>query len=202
MSEIEIFARADQVLADVVGRIPAEALDEPLPADFPTHGDRPYTFREMLGYQAYDEAWIPDMVAGRTLDEVGQDAYGAPIDNDLLADEPSRRFEELVEDSIRAVRGLSESDLDTRTVHYSYGDYPAREALWHAIVFRTTRAYDFARAIGAETTLPDDLVEATWEIVEPHAEEWRRMGVFGPLVEVDADAPLQDRLMGLTGRRL
>lgn len=41
MSEIEIFARADQVLADVVGRIPAEALDEPLPADFPTHGDRP-----------------------------------------------------------------------------------------------------------------------------------------------------------------
>jgi len=142
------------------------------------------------------------MVAGRTLDEVGQDAYGAPIDNDLLADEPSRRFEELVEHSIRAVRGLSESDLDTRTVHYSYGDYPAREALWHAIVFRTTRAYDFARAIGAETTLPDDLVEATWEIVEPHAEEWRRMGVFGPLVEVDADAPLQDRLMGLTGRRL
>lgn len=93
MSEIEIFARADQVLADVVGRIPAEALDEPLPADFPTHGDRPYTFREMLGYQAYDEAWIPDMVAGRTLDEVGQNAYGAPIDNDLRADEPSRRFE-------------------------------------------------------------------------------------------------------------
>jgi len=36
--------------------------------------------------------------------------------------------------------------------------------------------------------------------LSPHAEEWRAIGVFGPAVNVPADAPLQDRLLGLTGR--
>lgn len=201
MNEIETFIRADRVLAAVVADIPADRWDEPLPDDFPAWDERPYTYREMLTYQAYDEAWIPDMVAGRTIDEVDADAHGGPLDNDLLAEDPAARFGELVDRSVSAVRALDESDLDTRVVHYSYGDYPAREALWHAIMFRTSRAFDFARAIGADTTLPDDLVGATWKIVEPHAEEWRELGVFGPAIEVDADAPLQDRLMGLTGRR-
>lgn len=201
MNEVETFERADRVLADVVSRIPADLLDEPLPADFPTSDDGTYTFREMLNYQAYDEAWIPDMIAGRTVDEVGVDAHGRPLDNDLLANDPAGRFGELVDEAVQSVRELPESELDTRTVHYSYGDYPAREALWHAIVFRTTRAFDFARAIGADTTLPGDLVAAVWTIVEPHAEEWRSIGVFAPAVEVDADAPLQDRLIALTGRQ-
>ena len=103
--------------------------------------------------------------------------------------------------SIRAVQDLDESELDNRTVHYSYGDYTAREALWHAILFRAMRAHDIAKAIGIDSDLPDDLVQAVWEIVEPHADEWRQIGVFGPEVEVPDDAPLQDRLLGLTGRR-
>ncbi|GAA1929738.1 hypothetical protein GCM10009775_22250 [Microbacterium aoyamense] len=199
MNEIETFMRADRVLADVVSRIPPALMAEALPADFPTQDDR--TYRQMLNYQAYDEAWIPDMMAGRTIDEVGQYAHGGPLDDDLLGTDPRGRFEALVEESVASVRELEESELDTRSVHYTYGDYPLREALWHAIVFRTTRAFDFARAIGADTALPDDFIESAWAIVEPHAEEWRSMGVFGPAVEIDAEAPLQNRLMALTGRQ-
>jgi uncharacterized protein (TIGR03086 family) len=200
MNEQKTFIRADEVLHGVVEKIEDEQWDMQLPADFPRLDDRSYSLREIMTYQAYDEAWIPDMMAGRTMDEVGADTFGGPFDNDLLGDDPKAGFGELVRRAVQAVRQLDGSELDERTVHYSYGDYPAREALWHAIVFRTTRAHDIANAIGVDSDLPDDLVAAVWDIVEPHAEEWREIGVFGPRVDVADDAPLQDRLLGLTGR--
>jgi len=54
--------------------------------------------------------------------------------------------------------------------------------------------------IGVDTALPADLVAGLWEELEPHAEQWRQIGVFGPKVDVPASASLQDRLLGLTGR--
>ena len=201
MNEIETFVRADRALKAVVDQIGKDQLTMQMPADFPTRDDRTYTLSEILGYQAYDEAWIPTMMAGISIDDAGAEAFGDPFDNDLLADDPTGRFGELVEKSIDAVEAIDDGELDHRTVHYSYGDYSAREALWHAIVFRTARAHDLAEAIGVESDLPADLVQAVWDIVEPNAEEWRQMGVFGPEVDVANDAPLQDRLLGLTGRQ-
>ena len=46
------------------------------------------TLREIIGYHAYDDAWVPDMLAGRTMDEVGQDAFKG----DLLGDDPKGSF--------------------------------------------------------------------------------------------------------------
>jgi uncharacterized protein (TIGR03086 family) len=201
MNEIETFVRADRALNAVVDQISGDQWEMPMPPDFPISGDRTSTLREVLDYHAYDEAWIPTMMAGISVDVAGADTFGGPFDNDLLGDDPASRFGELVATSIEAVEGLDEADLDDRTVHYSYGDFPAREALWHAIVFRTTRAHDLAKVIGVDSDLPGELVQATWDIVEPNVEEWRQMGVFGPEVAVSDDAPLQDRLLGLTGRQ-
>lgn len=61
--------------------------------------------------------------------------------------------------------------------------------------------YDLAKIIGADTTMPADLVQGLWEQIAPLAEEWRAMGVFGPTVEVPEEAPLQHGLLGLCGRR-
>ncbi len=46
-----------------------------------------------------------------------------------------------------------------------------------------------------------ELVQGLWDEIAPDAEEWRKIGVYGPRVEVPDDAPLQDRLLGLTGRQ-
>ena len=63
------------------------------------------------------------------------------------------------------------------------------------------RSGHIAKVIGADTTLPDALVQGIWDEVSPHAEEWRSIGVFPAAVAVADDAPLQDRLLGLTGRQ-
>lgn len=201
MNEQDTFVRADQIIAGVVDKIRDDQWNMELPADFPTFDDRSFTMRQIVEYQAYDEACIPSMMAGRTPADVGEDAFGEPFGNDLLGEDPKQQFAELVQKSIAAVEALDEADLDGRIVHYSYGDFPAREALWHAIVFRATRAHDIAKVIGADRALPDDLVQAVSDIVEPNVEEWREMGVFGTEIDVPEDSPLYDRLLGLTGRQ-
>ncbi len=55
--------------------------------------------------------------------------------------------------------------------------------------------------IGVDPTLPEDLVQGVWDGLSPRAEEWRAIGVFGAAVPVPGGAPLQDRLLGLTGRQ-
>ena len=57
-----------------------------------------------------------------------------------------------------------------------------------------------ARVIGVDPALPDELVQGLWDELVPVADEWRAIGVLGAEVAVPADAPLLDRLLGLTGR--
>ena len=75
-----------------------------------------------------------------------------------------------------------------------------RALFWQINQFRALRANDIARVIGADPTLPEELVQGIWEEVSPNAEEWRAIGIFGAAIPVPEDAPLQDRLLGLTGR--
>jgi hypothetical protein len=149
--------------------------------------------REIVNYHAYDDAWVPDMLAGRTMDEVGRDAFSG----DLLGSGPAASFATLVDKACAAAEAL---DDPARTVHCSFGDYPAREYLWQVNLFRGLRAHDIAKVIGVEIVLPGPLVQGLWEEVSPQAEEWRAIGVFPAAVAVPEDAPLLDRLLGLTGR--
>ena len=194
MNEQEVFVLADRALANVVDQVRDEQWEMQMPPDFSmAQDDAPVTLRKVVNSHAYDEAWVPDILAGRTMDQVGSDKF----DGDLLGDDPRASFAALVDAACAAVEQLDDPE---RTTHLSYGDYPAREYLTHITSFRGLRAYDIAKVIGADTALPADLVQGLWDQIEPSAEEWRAMGVFGPRVEVPADASLQDRLLGLTGR--
>lgn len=194
MDEAEVFVLADQTLNQVVARVRDEQWEMAMPAEFRRRGsDEAPTLREVVNYHAYDDAWVPDMLAGRTMDEVGQDAYAG----DLLGDHPVAAFASLVE---RACHAAAEADDPERVVHCSFGDFSTREYFWQINMFRGLRAYDIARAIGVDLSLPDALVQGIWDEVSPHAEQWRSLGVFPEAVPVPDDAPLLDRLLGLTGR--
>jgi uncharacterized protein (TIGR03086 family) len=61
--------------------------------------------------------------------------------------------------------------------------------------------WDLARAIGVDVQLDQDLLQRTWDGLIPMEAMLRRPEVFGPPVEVAADAPLQDRAMAWFGRQ-
>ena len=192
MDERDVFILADEALKGVVDHIRDDQWSAVVPAEM-TPRQPGSTLRTVINYHAYDDAWVPSVLAGKTIEEVGPQ-----WDGDLLGDHPKLNFASIVETAVLAVRAFD--DLD-RIVHLSYGDYPAREYLKHVTSFRGLRIYDIASFIGTDTTMPAALVQGLWDELAPQAEEWRRMGVYGPKVEVPEDAPLQDRLLGLTGRQ-
>jgi len=194
MTEPEVFVLADRTLNQVVARIADDQWDMSLPESFQTRrSDHVPTLREIVNYHAQDDAWVPDMLAGRTMDEAGKDQF----DGDLLGTAPAASFAAIVDKACAAAQGLN--DLE-RTVHCSFGDFTAQEYFWQINGFRGLRAHDIAEVIGVDSTLPTELVRGLWDEISPHAEEWRALGVFPAAVPVPTGASLQDRLLGLTGR--
>ena len=194
MSEQELFILADHSLGAVVDQISDAQWTMKMPDWFQRGKSQTApTLRDTINYHAYDDAWVPDVLAGLTVDQVG-----TKYDGDLLGDDPKASFAGYVRAAVDAVRQLSEPGV---TVHLSYGDFPARVYLQHISYFRGLRVHDIAKVIGAETTMPPPLVQGLWDMLVPQIDQWRAMGVFGPSVPVSTSAPLQDRLLGLTGRQ-
>jgi uncharacterized protein (TIGR03086 family) len=126
--------------------------------------------------------------------EVGVGAFKG----DLLGDDPAAAFAAIVDRACAAASVFTELD---RTVHCSFGDFTAQQYFWQINMFRAMRAHDIAKVIGVDIALPAALVQGIWEEVTPNAEEWRAIGVLAAAVPVPAEAPLLDRLLGLTGRQ-
>jgi uncharacterized protein (TIGR03086 family) len=194
VNEPAVFILADYALKNVIDQIRNGQWDMVMPSSFATRSQRPVTLREIVNYHAYDDAWVPDMLAGKTMDEAGRTKF----DGDLLGTDPKANFTRIVETACAAARGFDALD---RTVHTSFGDFTAREYFWQINSFRGLRAHDMAQVIGVNSDLPPDLVQGLWDEIAPHAEEWRAIGVFGPAVAVPDDASLQAKLLGLTGRQ-
>ncbi len=190
MSEVDVFILSEQALADVIDRIRPEQWEWRKPEWFATGGQGDASLREIVNYHAYDSAWVPDVLAGRTMAEVGD--VHEHVKTAARCD-----YRAYSEAAAGAARALADPD---RAVHISYGDFPAREYLKHTTSFRGFRAYDIARWIGVSTQMPPELVRGMWDELAPDMEAWRKIGVYGPAVAVPDDAPLQDRLLGLSGR--
>jgi hypothetical protein len=189
--EQEVFILADEALLSVVEQIQTSQWDQKVTE--PLANGKDVTLHELIDYHAYDESWVPDTLAGKTIAEVG-DTYAG----DLLGDDPIATYTKLVRAVVSTVKALPESELD-KIVHLTYGDYSAREYLKHITCFRGFRAYTIAKYIGVDSTLPSALVQGMWDEFQPEIEQWRALGVFGPPVAVPTDADLQAKLLGLTG---
>jgi hypothetical protein len=83
MREPDVFIKAEQALKNVVDQIKDEQWSMEMPPEIPTgQVDRKITLREIINFHAYDDAWVPDMLAGHTMDAAGKGKF----DGDLLGD--------------------------------------------------------------------------------------------------------------------
>ena len=184
-----MFLQADAALRSVIDRITPAQLDLPAPAAW-SNTENP-TLRDILASHAEDEAWLPAVLGGRTIEEVGDTYQG-----ELLGDDPIGNYNRINEATTMVVM----ADLDPdKVVHLSYGDYPLAEALQHTALYRAFQAWSIARHIGLDYSLPDELVENLWEQIAPDIELWRGFGVFPPEVPVPEGANREVQLLGKAG---
>ena len=81
-------------------------------------------------------------------------------------------------------------------------DMSGERLLGFRIADYALHGWDLARAIGADETLDTALVDYLWNALSPMTGMITTIGVFGggPTGRLDDDAPLQQRLLDLTGR--
>lgn len=190
----ELFTKTNTALNDIVLQIKPEHLDLEMP-EYAFYEQKNRTLRDYLQICAHENACVPAMLRGETGLANNQENT-----RDYLEDDFKTNMTHLTEAANEAVFSCNEDDLD-RTVHMSYMDAPARAYLSDIVIQRSTSAIDIAKVIGISFTWPEDLVQGVWDIAEPNAAVLREYGVFPTEVKVAENASLQDKLIGLMGRK-
>ena len=156
--------------------------------DAPTP-DSEWTTRDLVAHVVDEQRWIPKLLTGCDFAEAEADL--PPIGDDLVAAWDRH--------APAATEAWSHAPQDT-PVHLSTDVVRAGEYLVEQTSDITIHTWDLARATGTDDQLPDELVEAVWSYFEPQIETLAATGLYATPVAVDADAPLQTRLLAVTGR--
>src|SRR5579864_3300325 len=147
--------------------------------------------RALVNHVAGEYLWVPELLAGRTIADVG-----SRLDGDLLGEDPLEALVSAARDAQAAAR---EDDALTRVVHLSFGDVPGAEYLKQMAIDSVIHSWDLARAIGMDEQLDPELVDFAYGELLQVAEGWRAGGAFGPAKQA-ADGSKQSKLLALTGR--
>jgi hypothetical protein len=185
MKQLDLFLASDAALRSVIDRLTPADLARPAPADWSRVPDP--TLRDIVAGHARDEAWIPDVLAGRTMDEVGDHWNG-----DLLGNDPVASYDALNDAATAAASGHVDPGT---TAHFSYGDFPLAEGLIHVSLYRAFGAWSIANEVGVDFHYSPELLALMHELVMPRADEWRAIHVFLPAIEPPAGADAETRLL-------
>ncbi|MFI5047923.1 MAG: TIGR03086 family metal-binding protein [Acidimicrobiia bacterium] len=101
----------------------------------------------------------------------------------------------------RALAAYAPPGALDKVVVLPFGEMPAGVALDIAIFDVSTHAWDLAKATGQSTALDPEVLEAAWTLAPLMlTDDYRAAGMYGAVVEVADDAPLQDKLAAFAGR--
>jgi uncharacterized protein (TIGR03086 family) len=146
--------------------------------------------RALVNHVVGENRWIPPLMGGSTVADVGDG-----LDGDLLGDDPVAAWHASVPPALDAIAA---TPLD-RIVHLSFADLPAEEYLWQLTADALVHAWDLAHATGEAESVPAEVVEPIARWFDGAEELYRGAGVIGPRIEVDSPDPFAV-LLGRFGR--
>jgi hypothetical protein len=187
--EQRLFLASDAALREVIDQLKPADLDHAAPEEWTS--DKSSTLRGVLAAHTRDEAWVPDVIAGKTMDEVG-DAWKG----DLLGDDPIGNYDHYND---LATVAASRPIEDDQVAHLSYGDFPVGTFFEHTSYYRGFQAPLIAKLVGIPFSMSDDLVDMLWSAVEPQIDQLRAIHVFGPPVQAPDGANRETLLLSMTG---
>jgi uncharacterized protein (TIGR03086 family) len=154
-----------------------------------TTPDTDWSVRDLVRHVVEEQQWVPQLLSGKTVEQARKSLR--PLDDDLRAE--WRLY------SLAATAAWEEVDPST-LVALSYDTVPVADYLREQVSDVAIHAWDLARAIRADELLDETLVRAVWSEFEPQASTLAASGLYSPPVPIPDDAPLQSRLLAVTGR--
>jgi uncharacterized protein (TIGR03086 family) len=118
-------------------------------------------------------------------------------DPDLTKQDPLSEFRNAAD---RLFEAFDLAALE-RTYKMPWGDSVGRQLVGFELIEVLTHGWDLARALGIDSTMPEDLATAALESARLWVDDSTRTPVlFGPEVPIPPAAPITDRLVGFLGR--
>jgi uncharacterized protein (TIGR03086 family) len=186
MELLDAHAQATDVFERAMHKVGLNDWDSPTPCT-------DWSVRDLVNHIVGEQLWVPDMLAGHTVAEVGD-----KFDGDQLHDDPLQAWQEA---SSTARAAWLQPGAVERTVQLSYGEESAEEYGWQMTTDLAVHGWDLATAIGAGADIPDELASALLAYAEPQVSLWSGTSMFANPVQVPDDAPPQTRLVALLGRQ-
>ena len=152
-----------------------------------------WTVRDLVNHIVVEQLWVPDMLAGRTIEEVGDRFAG-----NQLGDDPLRAWSE--SSQVARAAWLQPGAVD-QTVHLSFAEAAAEEYGWQMTTDLAVHGWDLATALGAHAGIPDELASTLVAYVEPQVSQWSGTSMFAEPLAVPDDARPSARLVALLGRQ-
>lgn len=188
MGDVKLLAASQAEAGRRVGAIGPDQWDLPTPCS-------DWTVRELVVHLVEGSHMARLLLEGASAkDAMG--AFGREHGPDLAA-----KLEGALAEEMAAFERTGSMEMIVH--HPGAGDIPGTVFLDFRMGDYALHSWDLARSTGGDETLSDDLVTATWESLQPIAPVIGQIGAFGsgPSGTVADDAPLQLRLLDLTGRR-
>jgi uncharacterized protein (TIGR03086 family) len=151
--------------------------------------DTEWTVTDLVRHVVLEQQWIPPLLDGLSVLEAKRSL--APLGPDLAR--------EWATHSALAAAAWARTPGDA-SVTLSYDTVTASDYLREQVSDVTIHSWDLARATDADESLDADLIAAVWTVFEPQRDTLEASGLFASPVPADENAPLQHRLLALTGR--
>jgi uncharacterized protein (TIGR03086 family) len=151
-----------------------------------------WNVRELVNHVVGEELWTVPMMAGATIEQVGDRFAG-----DVLGQDPVATAERAAREAVAAI---AEPVRAGRITHLSFGDTPAEEYARQLSADHLVHAWDLAVSVGADAALPADVVGAVAGWFAERERWYRASGVIGERPDADDRGDPRRRLLIAFGR--
>lgn len=182
----DLFVKASKLYGDAVHQIREDQWHLPTPC---TEWD----VRALMQHLVNEQLWVPPLLEGMTIAEVGD-----RFDGDNLGDDPVAAWDEASASARAAVEAVK--DLQSPT-HLSFGDFPAQEYLDQMTFDLHIHGWDLRTGIGADTTLDGDLTKYLMPWAEVAMKAYEQVGATAAPPPISSSASDQTKILALSGRR-
>jgi uncharacterized protein (TIGR03086 family) len=180
-----LFDSAIIIAGDVVKLVRPEDMHKPTPC---TEWD----VQALLNHMLYELAWVPELCANKTAEEVGD-----ALEGDLVAGDVQHSWHAYAE----TARQSAEQTPPERVVHLSSGNVPASNYLDEVAGDIIVHTWDLARGIGRPFHIDEDVAKTIYKLTHSKIPVWREKGLIGPELPVAAGASAETKLLAMFGRK-
>jgi uncharacterized protein (TIGR03086 family) len=185
MDSKQLFTRALEQATEIIDQVTPHDFTYPTP-------NTEWDVRTLVAHMLYELSWVPDVLQGKTITDVG-DAH----DGDLIGRDLQSNWQTAAEKAHHALSKIGPATI----VHLSFADVTAEEYLRQVGCDLFIHTWDLGEGIGRPVAFRTEEAQAVYDYLQPNAKAWQEAKLFAEPIVVPDNADLQTKLLALTGRQ-